>query len=220
MGGESRGESLFSSGVLVERGETVALSSDFEAAVEDYRARVADCSRDELVELLAERVDESRVDSFVGFGEADAGTVAELCALSDRLHAASDEVLLSLLPALRLFRPQSPPSRGAPEPFVPVRAELVPHFAAVYSRLLVYVWLDDCPPCDAMRRRLEAVFKRSRDVMPFAVYGPDERAFLGETYDVTAGPALLFIRDGAVDARLYGDHERSVIEAELEHLRA
>ncbi|WP_458208566.1 thioredoxin family protein [Haladaptatus sp. NG-SE-30] len=216
MGDSTNNELFFSSGVLVERDDTVTLSDDFESTLEEYRATVSELSQKELSRLIKKRVNtDTMIEPFVRLGEKDSRAIGELCALYDCLEPSSDEDWIALLPVLRFFRTRSVPTHGAPEPFVSIPANLVPHLAEIYDPMLVYVWLDDCPPCDALKQELESIFERPREVMPFAVYGPDDRQFLAEMYDVTAGPAMLFMRSGNVDARLYGAYERAVIKAEL-----
>lgn len=212
-------ELLFSSGILVETDDSVSLSPSFESSVDDYRVEIADSSREELTRLVTESVDEERVvEPLVRLGEKDPRTVAELRALHDHLDAQSEDEL-SLLPVLRLFREDSVRTDGSPEPFVPVPGDQLPQLVAIYSPVLVYVWLDDCPPCDTLKHRLESIFDQPRGILPFSVYGPDHKAFLAREYDVTAGPALLFVVDGGVDARLYGAHDADVITTELGRLR-
>lgn len=219
MGTTGTSEALFSGGVLEERDGDVVLSDEFEASVSDHRATVADRSREELADLLRESVGEEAVEPLLRLREKDPAAVAELLALREQVTAPETDPL-ALLPALRLFRPESVRAEGAPEPFVPIPGDQLPEFVDLYSRLFVYVWLDDCDPCDAVKSRLESVFARPRDVLPLAVYGPEYRDALASEYDVTAGPAMLFFRDGAVDTRLYGAHTEEIIETELEKLRA
>lgn len=220
MGDATGTDPLFSHGVLTTRDDGVTLAPEFVSAIADYESEISTLPRDELSELIRAKVGgETDVESMVELGEKDPRTIAELFALADWLDAAPSD-WLPLLPVLRLFRPESVPADGVPEPFVPVPAELVPPLAGLYSRLLVYIWLDDCPPCDALKDRLESIFDRPRGMLLLAVYGPADPAVLAREYDVTAGPALLFMRGGRVDSRLYGDHAEAVIANEAERLRA
>lgn len=213
-------ELLFSSGVLVERDEGVCLSPAFESSVDEYREETADLSREALASLVTEYVDEERVvEPLVRLGEKDPRTVAELRALHDHLNARSEGDELSLLPVLRLFRLDDVRTNGSPEPFVPVPGDQLPQLATIYSPVLVYVWLDDCPPCDTLKHQLESIFDQPRGILPLSVYGPDHKAALAREYDVTAGPAILFVVDGRVDTRLYGAHDTNVITTELGRLR-
>lgn len=216
MGGATGTDALFSDGVLTTRDDDVALAPEFASAIADYESEISTLPRDELSELVGVKTGgETDVEPLVEIGEKDPRTIAELCALSDWLDAVPSN-WLPLLPVLRLFRPASAPADGVPEPFIPVPAELVPPLTGVYSRLLVYVWLDDCPPCDALKDRLESIFDRPKGILLLAVYGPADPAVLAREYGVTAGPALLFMRGGAVDSRLYGDHAENVIAREVE----
>ena len=212
-------ELLFEGGVLTAEGEDVSLTDAFASTVDDYEEVFTDCS-DERTRAVHERIDddEALAEAFVELGEVDPRSVAELCALSERLDAERADAWLALLPVLRLFRPDPVPGHGAPAQAIPVAAECLPALTRVYSPALVYVWLDDCPPCESLSARLESTFETPRGVSLFAVYGPRDRSFLDEEYSVTAGPALLFMRDGTIDARLYGDQKGSVLRTELERL--
>lgn len=213
-------ELLFSNRVLEERDGSVSLSDSFESSVAEYRVTIDDLPTEELSGVIRERVDErTAVEALVRLDEKDPRLVAELLALDDHLGTPTDADWLALLPVLRLFRSEAVPTDGVPDPFIPVPGDQLPEFSRLYSRLFVYIWLDDCDPCDALKPRLESIFDRPREVMPFAVYGPEYKQTLARDYDVTAGPAMLFLRDGTVDTRLYGAHGESTIEAELEKLR-
>lgn len=213
-------ESLFTTNVLTTWHGEMTTTDHFESVVEKYAAEVEALPPEELANLVRERIGRvSIVEPFAALGTKDPRTVAELCALSDHLEPSSNDDWLSLLPVLRLFRPNETPTDGVPESFIPVPAMHVPHLTQVYSPALVYVWLEDCPPCDTTKADLESIFERSEGVMPFAVYGPDYREFLASEYDVTAGPALLFMRQGTIDSRLYGAHSGQTVKAELERLR-
>ena len=209
---------LFDAGVLASRGGEVTATERFEARVAEYETEAGDPDADDVGEAVRERVEAgSIVEPLVGLCLEDPRSLAELCALEEYLSPVADD-WLAYLPVLRLFRPDGVATDGVPESFVPVAAEVLPHLTSVYSPSLVYVWLEDCPPCDAVKEHLEAAFERPRAVQPFAVYGPAHAEFLTETYDVTGGPALLFMRDGEVESRLYGDYGERVVESELERL--
>ncbi|MFC5278387.1 hypothetical protein ACFPM1_06375 [Halorubrum rubrum] len=214
---------LLASGVLTAEGGSVTLSEEFEEAVEEYLSRFDGHTEAEFADAIEERVgDEVAVEPFAALGEKDPRTVAELCALADRLGADDAKANgnpVQLLPSLRLFRDDDVRTDGVPRSFVPVPATQLPELLRIYSPALVYAWLDDSESCDLAKRDLEAVFEEPQEVMPFAVYGPDYREFLEREYSLTAGPAVLFTRDGEVEARLYGAHGPGTIETELERHR-
>lgn len=213
-------ELLFSNNVLEEQDGDVSLSPPFESAVEDYRETIADLPRNELSDLIRNRVGEgSAIEPLVRLNEKDPRIVSELLALDDHLETVTGDDWLTLLPVLRLFRSKSVPTDGVPGPFVPVPGDQLAEYSKLYSKMFVYIWLDDCDPCDILKPRLESIFEQPKEVMLFAVYGPDYKESLAQQYDVTAGPAMLFFRDGTVDTRLYGAHSESIIETELEKFR-
>lgn len=213
----SLGNSLFDAGVLTTVDGEVTLTERFEESVESHLAAFEGRSTDELATELRGRVDnEVAVDALAALGDDEPRMIAELCALSDCLEPDDDTDWLRLLPPLRLFRSDVSRPDGVPESFVPVPATLLPQLTRVYSPTLVYVWLEDSEKCDLAKRDLETVFEEPQGVMPFAVFGPAHREFLDREYDLTAGPALLFMRDGVVEARLYGAHGPGTVQTELE----
>jgi thiol-disulfide isomerase/thioredoxin len=221
MGETGDNQLLFDAGILTARNGTVTTAGEFESAVEEYVPEIADRSYESLTDRIADRVDRPDVaKTFAELGADEPRILAELFALHDRLDPAASNDWLTLLPVLRLFEPRGMPTDGVPESFVPVSAEHVPQFTRIYSPAIVYIWLDDCPPCETVKADLESIFAEPQGVMPFAVYGPDHKTFLREKYSVTAGPALLFVRDGGVDARLYGAQPKETVESELEKLLA
>lgn len=220
MGVSADSELLFDTGVLTTRNGTVTTTDEFESEVEEYVERIATLSFEGLTDSVRERVGrEAVVEPFAELGDDEPRILAELFAVHDRVGPSASDDWLSLLPVLRLFDSGVEPTDGVPEQFIPVRATHVPQLTRIYTPALVYVWLDDCSPCDTVKRDLESLFEEPQGVMPFAVYGPDHKAFLREEYDVTAGPALLFMRDGDVDVRLYGAQPKQTVESELATVR-
>lgn len=216
----SSNDTLFDAGVLTVVDGAATTTETFEDAVEDYVVEFEGRHADDLVPAVRSRVDdEAVVEQLAALGAEDPRTVAKLCALSDRLEPAADDEWLQLLPPLRLFRADGVRTEGVPEPFIPVPATHLLQLTRVYSPSVVYVWLDESESCELARRDLEEVFEEPQGVMPFAVYGPAYREFLSREYDLTAGPALLFMDDGAVEARLYGAHGPATVEAELKRHR-
>lgn len=212
---------LFDADILTTVEGATTTTEEFEDAVGGYVAEFEGGDADDLAEVVRRRVDEEApVEQLAALGEKDPRTVAELCALSDCLEPTADDEWLQLLPPLRLFRDDDVRNEGVPESFVPVPATHLPELTQVYSPSVVYVWLDDSQSCELARRDLDEVFEEPQGVMPFAVYGPAYKEFFEQEYDLTAGPALLFVTDGTVEARLYGAHGPVTVEAELERHRA
>ena len=220
MNGEGAHEVLFDNDVLTTRQDGVAMTEAFASCVETYLEEVSSRSPPEVAVLVQQRLERANlVEPFVTLSRRDPRTVAELCALHEFLAPTSDTDWLSLVPPLRLFRQTDLPVDGVPVPFVPVEAQHVPPLLQIFSPAVVYVWRHDCTPCDAMKDDLESVFQRDWGGMPFAVYGPDNPEFLASEYEVTAGPALLFVLDGIVQSRLYGAHGPETLKSELAFLK-
>lgn len=175
-------------------------------------------------------VDEAR--SRVSEGSVSGDTnIAHLLAESPEL-AALDVVLESRVPDLPrstliqavtvLDYIDSPPeyTSGAPEHFLPVQGGRLPSLLAVHDRAIVYIWREDCKPCDLVFDDFsEIFFEPPEDISLFAVYGPPSTKLLSEGYDVIGAPTILFVVDGEVDARLVGAPPRVQLESEVEYLQ-
>jgi thiol-disulfide isomerase/thioredoxin len=106
---------------------------------------------------------------------------------------------------------------GAPKSFVSLPADRLDKFLPFVSYGVVYVWQDDCDPCDVMVDEFGNLSAEERENALFlAVYGPKWGEHLADKYDVAGAPTTLFIVDGDVDARLTGAHPAEVLATELE----
>lgn len=109
---------------------------------------------------------------------------------------------------------------GVPEFFFPVPGDLLGHLVGYYERAIVYVWRDNCPPCETVKSDFEIIFDAPPDdIALLSVYGPDWASLLDREYDVAGGPTTLFMVNGKVDARLVGAHPRKALTTEIEILR-
>ena len=111
------------------------------------------------------------------------------------------------------------PATGAPEWFLPVRGTDIDQFTKNYKKCVVYVWRDECDPCDQMRDSLNSVFEdRTDEAVLLAVYGSDYADYLHDEFDVVGAPTILFIRNGEVFSRLEGPHYEEVVQREWDSL--
>jgi len=113
----------------------------------------------------------------------------------------------------------SVPDAGSPATFIPVPGEQVPALLDVFDRAVVYVWREDCEPCDSVREALDAMFEDHREtVAPLSVYGPASAELLDREYDIGGAPTTLFVADERVVSRLTGPYDEPFIRTELEKL--
>lgn len=222
----STSELLFTTGVLTLQNGGITTTDQFESTVEKYSRETRGLLPEELSDIINNRIQEELlVEPFLNLESEDHRSIAELCALYDHLDPAGTAMKspvdswLSLLPILYLFRDTETLLEGVPESFIPIPAPHIPHLTVIYSPAIVYIWLDECPPCDKTKTDLESIFTGTHEVMPFAVYGPNHQDFLISEYEVTAGPVLLFMRNGTVETRLYGNQGCRAIKAELAKCR-
>ncbi len=85
----------------------------------------------------------------------------------------------------------------------------------LYRHVLVYVWLEESEPCEAMKERLETEVTYPDSVLLFAVFGPTAAETLDSEYSVTGGPTLLTVKGGQPDSRMYGITTTAALESEL-----
>jgi thiol-disulfide isomerase/thioredoxin len=201
-------------------GERLQLSDAYCEQVETFEEQLRGTDEEQLRRTVRDEVGESEADQVIGACESDPALIARYLALSSRTEEHDVVERLRLVPIVEQFFGTTP-DEGAPDAFTPVQPDQLPFLLNLYERAIVYMWRDDCEPCDLMREELESLFPDPpEDIALFAVYGPDDPRFLYEEYDVSGGPATLFMLNGEVDARLYGAHYTGVVESEIETLRS
>lgn len=140
---------------------------------------------------------------------------------------AIDEFLPDIQPddiphvLLAVDRVRYPPKRtsGVPDGFLAVRGSRVKLYIDLLSKAIVYVWQEDCEPCDDAEQALEKISTDiPQDIIPFAVHGPSWADELNEAYDVFGAPTVVFVRNGRVDSRLVGHQIPLGAKSEIEIL--
>lgn len=217
-------EGLLDAGVieLDEAEDEFRMTDGFNDRIDECRAIVADLDHDSLRdELIDATSDPDEAEALLAASETSEDIVADYLALSrtdgNQLSHAERLRAMTVFDALRR---SPPPADGAPDPFVPVHGDRLPFLVQLYPRVIVYIWLHDCDPCDLMKESFEELLEEPPDEIAFfAVYGPDSSDLLQDRYDVSAGPATLFFLNGEVDLRLYGPQYERLLENEIEKLR-
>ncbi|MFC7133255.1 MULTISPECIES: thioredoxin family protein [Salinibaculum] len=208
---------LLDSGVLTEGESGFQLSEQFVDTVEANQAALDGLTPDESVHAVLGLDSEGPVSEL---DEADAPFLVEYATLVEMVSDASAEELIRWTAILDQFRADASPTDGSPEPFLDVSGDKLPSYLELFSPAIVYVWREECDPCDIVRGDFENIFGDApEDIALFSVYGPDNSVMLQERYDVMAGPTVLFMVDGRVDARLVGAHTRETLDSEIDILR-
>lgn len=214
-------EALLDGGVLAETDDGFRVSSSFFDAVDRTHSDVEGLDEAAVRERVAETVeDEDRRALVVEVGADDREFLASYLALSDVLPDLPAETRIRTVPTLQQFRESPPRDEGAPAAFVPIHGDRIGTITRLFPRSIVYVWLDDCEPCDAMRGTFDDLFDAPPEgIELFAVYGPDYARHLHDNYKVHGGPVTLFMLRDAVDTRIWGERASVVVESEVEKLR-
>lgn len=118
------------------------------------------------------------------------------------------------------FQRGVPPSGGAPSSFVPVHGDRLNLLLQLYDRVIIYIWRENCNPCDIVRQDFEDIFDSpSEELALLAVHGPESASFLYEEFDVGGAPTTLFAVDGRIDSRLLGSVRREAMLEEIDIIR-
>lgn len=202
--------SLAAAGVVHDDGEAVTLTDSFRERRGEVREAIAggddspvSAAVDAALEAAATAVDTDL--------RATAGAVAATTDLDPEAVAAA---------ALALGRVEEPPAAyGAPDGFTPIRGEEIAAFLERHPTAIIYVWGDDCEPCETVRSDLEAMQADGEipDSMGLAaVYGDQCQQLLRDRFDVAVAPTTLFCTGGRVDSRLIGAHHTQTLASEIE----
>lgn len=214
-------EALVRGGVLVETEDGFGVASSFTDAVERTLEAVEDLDESAVEERVDDAVDDEDQRALVAeVGTDDREFLALYLTLTEKLPSLPAETRIRVVPLLQGFQGSPPRDEGAPEAFVPIHGDRIRTITRLFPRSIVYVWLDNCEPCDALREIFDDLLDGPEDgIELFAVYGPDYAEYLHHEYDVKGGPVTLFMLRDRVDTRYYGEKHERVIENEIEILR-
>ena len=199
----------------------LALTDEFQSAVADRRAAHHGEDAASFAETVATLVDDAGTARVLHDPETDDRECAYVyMVLSAVLSDLEEETRVQLAALVNANFGDPPRDEGAPRSFLPVHGEKLPPLANAHRRAIVYVWRDDCEPCDIMREHFDDILPTAPDdIALYAVYGPSAVDVLFDEYGVVGAPTTLFMLDGRVDCRLTKAQYPSVIETEIRKLR-
>ena len=201
----------------IESDGSAAIAADFEARVEPLAESIAD-DPTVIETAVSKMLSPSWIDRLTSLADERPDVVSRWLAL----HRSTDlpvRVIPRVIVVLEQVERGLPRSEGAPDGFLPVHADQLWPYLSVIDRAVVYVWRDDCRPCETVQEQLDALFADgSPDIALLSVYGPAGADILFEEFDVIGAPATLFVRDGTVKSRLYSETYAEILTHELESL--
>jgi hypothetical protein len=214
-------EALVRGGVLVETSDGFGVADSFTEAVDRTHEAVEGLDEQAVAERVADAVDsEDRRALVAEVGADDREFLALYLTLTERLPELPAETRIRTVPLLQGFRDSPPREDGAPEAFVPIHGDRLRTVTRLFPRSIVYVWLDDCEPCDELHAMFDELFPEPPEgIELFSVYGPDYAEYLHHEYDVKGGPVTLFMLRDTVDSRVFGAKHERVYEGEVDQLR-
>lgn len=212
-------EALSSGKVIeVDQNGRFQLTDSFENAVSRFETEFEGLDNTERIDTVVDHVEQLKLaESLVHTCEGHPKLLASYLALRGHLEEFSHDEVLPIYCSLDQFRPNPPPIEGVPGPFLPIHGDHLEAYTGLFEKSLVYVWLDDCDPCDLLKEDFEVLFETpSTTIALFAVYGPDASRYLQERFDVVGGPTTLFMHGNQVWMRHQGAVRRAVLETDLE----
>lgn len=219
--------------VLAPAGDdSVRVTDEFTARVADVESDFAD--EDEPVAGALHAGISDRADRLLAVADDDPTVVAQYCVLAGRLPDLAHDSLVRLALLVDRLDAVADPPAGVPDGFLPVSG---PRFVTAVELTGVgvgYVYQPDCDPCEAVRESLERLGPgavedgrgdgagengddgQEGDALALlAVDGSRWPDLLFDRLDVRGAPTTLFVRDGAVDARLESAQPHDTYEQEL-----
>lgn len=213
---------LIQAGVIepVNDGDELRLSPDLEDRIQEHAEAIPDLDEDTLTDTLAEATGhEAEAAALVEVAEDHEEIIAEYLALTE-YDELTHEDRLQAMTLLDPLRDSPPPAEGAPDAFIPVHGNRLPFLVRVHKKAIVYLWTEDCPPCDTVKEDFNEVIDPPLEgIALFAVYGPDASPLLYEKYQAVTAPTILFFLNGKVDCRLLGAQYPRVYERQIEILQ-
>ena len=219
MDREAALEALIDAGIVSETGPDLELADEFLTAWNEAVSDLPESSAG-LGEALAPHAGDADPETLVRLCVSRPDRIGGLVALSESLPDRPIQERLGLLLALEGLRRDPPRADGSPEAFLPVYPDQLPLFCRLAPKAVLYVWRADCPPCDVVVEELDGAFPSpDPELTLLSTYGPEDPALLQERFEVSGGPTVLLMVDGAVDLRLHGPQYRSVLDDEIRTLR-
>lgn len=218
MAAERLFTSLSESGIVVSEGEDIELTEEFQMEVSATRERLLEMETDAIEAELSEHSAQSATERVAMLADDHPDFVANFLGSAKRVDGLSAEEQIKITAIVQQLQTGLPPSTGTPNGFFEVAGEQLDPLLALNEKAVVYVWRDNCDPCEPIREDLETLLDDPDDIALLSVYGPDCPSYLQENYDVVAAPTVLFAVRGEIDSRLQGPHPTPSYEGEIEYL--
>lgn len=228
LGSKKRLQLLEEAGVVEgdDKNGEIQLTGPFLSQVEEFSAVFSGESERDVVDILEDVSESEEERSWLS-------EIYERCPDLIPLYLAINEYgsvqnlvsgfeeSLQIAAVLQALQQSSLPTSGSPAMFLSVHGTDLPVYLLLFQEAIVYVWTDECPPCEEMQAEFDELFESTpgAEEALFSVFGPESAEFLFQEYDVVGAPTTLFVVDGEVDTRLQGSHYSRVIQTEIENLR-
>lgn len=213
---------LTSKGILLEDSSDgqLALDPQFQKAVESrsesFNGSAGDAVINEVDLQGMATSDLDRLETVLSEAPRMAGLFVEL---HPRLASFDLEQILHLTIVLENVIMDPAPSEGSPRAFLPIHADRLPTIFPVLQQAIVYIWLEDCDPCEQVVNAFNELFSQPPgNIALYAVYGPEDAELLEGKFDVSGGPTTLFVKNGTIETRLYGRQSKTVLDKEIKLL--
>jgi hypothetical protein len=200
--------------------DSFRISEHFEEILSEQAAELANGDGSSAETEIADLgLDSDRANALARLAEIDETAIATYRALAEVTTDLEPDEIFDVLSVFELLQHEAERTEGAPATFFPIEGSHLETFLSLYRKAIIYVWREDCHPCDLMQGDLDDVFGETTDLMTLAVYGPNIPEDVRDQFRLVGAPMTLFVLDGRIDSRLVGAHHAEVIEAEADQLR-
>lgn len=143
-----------------------------------------------------------------------------LAAGYDKYEILTPVEKIKSLVLLDLLSEGMPNSSGSPDGFLTIRGDQLEPVTRMFGVSLLYVWLEECNPCETVKADLENIYSDiPRDVALLAIDGQANDEQLMNEYDLVGAPTILIFLDTKVDVRLVGPYPLESVKQEIERTR-
>ena len=204
-----------------EDAESIFVLDNFKEDITHHSAKIERSEDPQLTNQISRMSDDLLVEALTTIAKKDPQFVSIFLTLKKWTTGLGNDELVQASTVLNQLYPEPPRKDGSPEGFIPIHGDQLEFLFKLHPRSVLYVWRDNCDPCDLLKETFEDILKQnSYELSFFSVYGPNSEELLADRFDVKGGPVTLFVLNGTVDSRFYGAVYPEAIIGELNHLEA
>lgn len=206
--------------IAYERGDELHFRDDFISKIEYNKSRITSTSKHEYNCIIEKEFSNNDIINILNYCyENNINLSAIIFTLSSRYNNMSTEDIIKIVPVVSKSFDSELGREYRIDNFIPIEAQHIDFYKHLFDKLLIYVWREDCEPCEKVEEELESHERSANsDISLFSVYGPGYASYLYDEYEVVGAPTILFLSGSKVNTRLLGATSSKSIKQEIEYL--